>query len=45
MTDFFKGTTPVKFEGPNSASPLAYRHYDKDEMMCRVIACAVRAAS
>ncbi len=33
MTDFFKGISPVKFEGPNSANPLAYRHYDKDEMV------------
>lgn len=33
MTDFFKGINPVKFEGANSASPLAYRHYNKDEMV------------
>lgn len=33
MTDFFKNISPVKFEGPNSANPLAYRHYDKDEMV------------
>ena len=31
MTDFFKGIKPVKFEGPNSKNPLAYRFYDKDE--------------
>lgn len=31
MTDFFKGIKPVKFEGPNSRNPLAYRFYDKDE--------------
>ena len=31
MTDFFKGISPVKFEGPKSSNPLAYRHYDKDE--------------
>ena len=31
MTDFFKGISPVKFEGPNSTNPLAYRFYDKDE--------------
>ncbi len=33
MTDFFKGLSPVKFEGPNSANPLAYRHYNKDEIV------------
>ncbi|HEY4199470.1 MAG TPA: xylose isomerase [Devosiaceae bacterium] len=31
MTDFFKGLSPVKFEGPGSKNALAYRHYDKDE--------------
>jgi xylose isomerase len=31
MTDFFKGISPVKFEGPGSKNPLAYRHYNKDE--------------
>ncbi|HEV7718831.1 MAG TPA: xylose isomerase [Arsenicitalea sp.] len=31
MTDFFKGISPVKFEGPQSTSELAYRHYNKDE--------------
>ena len=33
MTDFFKGLAPVKFEGPSSSNPLAYRHYNKDEMV------------
>ena len=33
MTDFFKGIAPVKFEGPQSSNPLAYRHYNKDEMV------------
>jgi xylose isomerase len=33
VTDFFKGISPVKFEGPDSANPLAYRHYNKDEMV------------
>jgi xylose isomerase len=31
VTDFFKGIKPVKFEGPNSKNPLAYRFYDKNE--------------
>ncbi len=33
MTDFFKGIAPVRFEGPNSTNPLAYRHYNKDEIV------------
>ena len=33
MTDFFKGLSQVKYEGPNSSNPLAYRHYNKDEMV------------
>ncbi|HVW91771.1 MAG TPA: xylose isomerase [Devosia sp.] len=33
MTDFFKGISPVKFEGPSSSNPLAYRFYNKDEIV------------
>jgi len=33
VTDFFKGLSPVKFEGPQSTNPLAYRHYNKDEIV------------
>ena len=33
MTDFFKGLSQVKYEGPNSKNPLAYRHYNKDEVI------------
>ena len=33
MTDFFKGISPVKFEGPSSGNPLAYHHYNKDEIV------------
>jgi len=33
MTDFFKGISQVKYEGPDSRNPLAYRHYDKDELV------------
>ncbi len=33
MTDFFKGIKPVKFKGPRSKNPLAYRFYNKDEMV------------
>ncbi|ODT75321.1 MAG: xylose isomerase [Pelagibacterium sp. SCN 64-44] len=33
MTDFFKGISPVKFEGTGSSNPLAYRHYNKDEIV------------
>jgi xylose isomerase len=31
VTDFFKGIEPVRFEGPKSTNPLAYRFYNKDE--------------
>lgn len=33
MTDFFKGISPVKFEGQSSSNPLAFRHYNKDEVV------------
>jgi xylose isomerase len=33
MTDFFKGISPVKFEGPGSKNPLAFQHYNKDEIV------------
>ena len=33
VTDFFKGIAPVKFEGPSSTNALAYRHYNKDEIV------------
>ena len=33
MTDFFKGIKPVRFKGPRSKDPLAYRHYNKDELV------------
>jgi xylose isomerase len=33
VTDFFKGISPVKYEGPSSTNPLAYTHYNKDEMV------------
>jgi xylose isomerase len=33
VTDFFKGIKPVKFSGPKSKNPLAYRFYNKDEMV------------
>ncbi|WEK04121.1 MAG: xylose isomerase [Candidatus Devosia phytovorans] len=33
MTDFFKGISQVKFEGEGSKNPLAYRHYNKDELV------------
>lgn len=33
MTDFFKGLSQVKFEGANSSNPLAFRHYNKDEIV------------
>jgi len=33
VTDFFKGISPVKFEGKQSSNPLAYCFYNKDEMV------------
>jgi len=33
VTDFFKGISPVKYEGADSTNPLAYRHYNKDEIV------------
>lgn len=32
-TGFFNDIAPVKFEGPNSSNPLAYRHYNPDEVI------------
>lgn len=33
MTDFFKGLSPIKYEGPKSTNPLAYHYYDPDEIV------------
>lgn len=33
MTDFFKGLSQVRYEGQGSSNPLAYRHYNKDEVV------------
>ena len=33
MTDFFKGLSKVKYEGTFSKNPLAFRHYNKDEIV------------
>ncbi|MEP5760937.1 MAG: xylose isomerase [Litoreibacter sp.] len=33
MTDFFKGIDPVKFEGAESKNPMAFRHYNPDEVI------------
>ena len=32
-TGFFGDTKPIRYEGPQSTNPLAYRHYDKDEVV------------
>ncbi len=32
-TGFFGDTTKIPFEGPQSTNPLAFRHYDRDEMV------------
>jgi xylose isomerase len=33
VTDFFKGISPVKFEGPTSTNPMSFRYYNKDELV------------
>jgi xylose isomerase len=33
LTDFFKGLKQVSYKGPRSKDPLAYRHYNKDELV------------
>lgn len=33
MTDFFGDISRIKFEGPDSSNPLAFRHYDADEIV------------
>lgn len=32
-TGFFAGITPVAFEGPDSTNPLAFHHYNADEVI------------
>lgn len=33
MSDFFKGLNKVQYEGPGSDNPLAFHHYDPDEIV------------
>ena len=33
MTEFFKGFDKIRYEGPQSTNPLAFRHYDPDEIV------------
>ncbi|MEM7599663.1 MAG: xylose isomerase [Pseudomonadota bacterium] len=33
MTEFFKGIAPIAYEGPESDSEFAFRHYNPDEMV------------
>ncbi len=33
MTDFFNAMQPITYEGPDSKNPLAFRHYNPDEMV------------
>lgn len=30
---FFEGFSPIKYEGSNSTNPMAFRHYDPDEVV------------
>ncbi|MBN1765309.1 MAG: xylose isomerase [Sedimentisphaerales bacterium] len=33
MKEYFKGVDKIKFEGPQSKNPLAFKYYDQDEMV------------
>ena len=33
MTEFFQGIAPIAHEGPDSANPLAFHHYNPDEIV------------
>lgn len=33
MTSFFEGIAPISYEGPDSTNPLAYQHYNPDEIV------------
>jgi xylose isomerase len=33
MSDFFQGIAPVKYEGPDSTNPLAFRYYDPGRLV------------
>ncbi|MEL7345237.1 MAG: xylose isomerase, partial [Pseudomonadota bacterium] len=32
-SDYFKDLEPITFEGSDSANPMAFHHYDKDEVV------------
>ncbi|MDR1272743.1 MAG: xylose isomerase, partial [Clostridiales Family XIII bacterium] len=33
MTEIFKGIPVIKFEGPDSMNPLAFKYYDADRLI------------
>jgi xylose isomerase len=33
MSDFFEGVAPIRYEGPRSDSPFAFRWYDADRVV------------
>lgn len=33
MTSFFQDISPIKYEGPSSTNPLAFHHYNPDEII------------
>ena len=33
MTEFFQGIAPIAHEGPDSTNPLAFHHYNPDEIV------------
>ncbi len=33
MSSYFQAIDPIRYQGPDAASPLAFRHYDKDRLV------------
>ena len=33
MKEYFKGIKPIRYEGPDSRNPLAFKHYDESEVV------------
>ena len=33
MAEYFSGVKQIKYEGPDTKNPLAFRHYNPDEIV------------
>jgi xylose isomerase len=33
MSEFYPGISPIQYEGPKSTNPMAFKHYQKDQMI------------